>query len=268
MTRLDYDNSDISEAYQAARDLPRESAEMWMQKVESLLRSHCIEQILDLGSGMGRFSGYLAQAFSAHVVGVEPSEKMRDAALRNNDRQDVRFVSGSGESIPLQDGSVDMVFMSMIFHHLVDSDRCLREIHRVLAPDGFLVIRNSTKENLDQVPLLRCFPDARVLEEARMPSRVDLLRHAEQAGFSYLALEPVVQVFASNHLEYLRKVGKRGLSVFKLIPDASFDAGMAKLEEYCLSRADEPALEEIDLFVARRLGTTQFDVREKKRQKT
>lgn len=254
MKQLDYDDSGISATYRTSRELPAETMDLWMREIRSLLGGRHITRILDLGSGTGRFSGCLAQAFNAQVVGVEPSEKMRDVAVQNNDGQDVRFVHGSAEEIPLPDSSVDMVFMSMVFHYFPDPERCLREAHRVLTPGGFLVIRNATKETLDSVPMYECFPDAKGIDRSRLPSRPELARHVTAAGFGSPQLATVSQIWAPNHSELLRKVGERGLSVMWLIPEASFEEGMARLKEYCRTRSDEPVVEDVDLLVARKPG--------------
>lgn len=83
----------------------------------------------------------------------------------------VRFVQGSACDIPLEEGATDLVFMSQVFHHLVGCEAALGEIHRVLAAGGRLCLRQTTRENLDSYFYQRFFPEARAVDERRLPSR-------------------------------------------------------------------------------------------------
>jgi len=87
-------------------------------------------RILDLGAGTGRVTRELARRFE-HVVAVEPDERMR--ALHGE------AIAGSAEAIPLEDASVDAVFVGEAFHWF-DPEAAIPEIARVLRPRGGLAI--------------------------------------------------------------------------------------------------------------------------------
>ena len=86
--------------------------------------------MLDLGAGTGRVTRELAQRFE-HVVAVEPDERMR--ALHGG------AIEGSAEAIPLEDASVDAVFVGEAFHWF-DPQAAIPELERVLRPRGGLAI--------------------------------------------------------------------------------------------------------------------------------
>ena len=86
--------------------------------------------MLDLGAGTGRVTRELARRFE-HVFAVEPDERMR--ALHGE------AVAGSAEAIPLEDASVDAVFVGEAFHWF-DPEAAIPEIARVLRPRGGLAI--------------------------------------------------------------------------------------------------------------------------------
>ena len=88
--------------------------------------------MLDLGAGTGRLTRELVQRF-ASVVAIEPDDEMR--ALVGTGA----VLAGTAESIPLEDASVECVFVGEAFHWF-DAGRAIDEIARVLVPRGGLAI--------------------------------------------------------------------------------------------------------------------------------
>lgn len=90
--------------------------------------------VVDLGAG----TGLLAQGLvgrAAEVIAVEPSDNMRSelsAALPS-----VTALKGTGESMPLADGTANAVLCAQAWHW-VDVDHASREVARVLRPGGRL----------------------------------------------------------------------------------------------------------------------------------
>src|SRR5215208_3872943 len=117
---MDYDSTDIPVVYDCGRDHGPEVLQLWMNFVASCEGEQRLNTILDLGCGTGRFSQSLAAHFDAAVVGIDPSKKMLEQARRKLRDHRVRYQLGCGEAIPLPNDSVDLVFMSMSFHHFED----------------------------------------------------------------------------------------------------------------------------------------------------
>jgi ubiquinone/menaquinone biosynthesis C-methylase UbiE len=107
--------------------------------------------VLDLGAGSGIFSRQL-RPFVGRVTAVEPSASMRDSFRSAN--SDMEILDGSDVSIPIDDDSVDAVFVAQAFHWF-DAPRALQEIHRVLVPHGALgLIWNERDESVEWVAAL------------------------------------------------------------------------------------------------------------------
>lgn len=98
--------------------------------------------VLDLGCNTGRFSFELRDRFGCDVVGVDNDEDTIDHARRSlgPTHSGVTFASGSAESIPLPDDSVDFVWCRDVLELVADLDATYREIHRVLRPGARAVI--------------------------------------------------------------------------------------------------------------------------------
>ena len=91
---------------------------------------------LDLGAGTGKLTRALVPRFE-RVIAVEPDDAMRE--VLHEVVPEAESFPGHGESIPLEDDSVDAVFSAEAFHWFA-SDESVGEIVRVLRPRGALVI--------------------------------------------------------------------------------------------------------------------------------
>jgi ubiquinone/menaquinone biosynthesis C-methylase UbiE len=158
-------------------------------------------------------------------------------------------VDGTADRIPLESGSADFVFMSQVLHHIEDRQAGFREIRRVLKPTGRLGVRQTTRENLDSYFYQRFFPEARALDEGRLPYREELLGLATQSGFRLIALETLRHQIADTALDYVEKIALRTYSDLEYISDAAFGDGLTPFRNYCLAHPDFPRFAENDLHV-------------------
>jgi ubiquinone/menaquinone biosynthesis C-methylase UbiE len=152
---MDYDQTTMPSAYDAGRGYAPAVLAFWLNTIAAPLAGQRIGDILDLGCGTGRYTAALAAHFGARAVGVDPSEKMLAEARRKGGRN-TRFLRGSGEAIPLADDSVDMVFMSMVFHHFGGPKAAAKECYRVLREGGVACLRwrNGPDRQLSLRPVL------------------------------------------------------------------------------------------------------------------
>ncbi|HEY0970475.1 MAG TPA: class I SAM-dependent methyltransferase [Gemmatimonadales bacterium] len=101
------------------------------------------KRCLDAGCGGGRYTIAMASMGAASVVGMDVSESgLADAALRAEafGVDNVTFRQGSVLDLPFDDGEFDFVLCSGILHHTPGVERGLRELRRVLRPDGSLFL--------------------------------------------------------------------------------------------------------------------------------
>lgn len=97
-------------------------------------------RILDAGCGSGVYAVEL-QRRGADVIALDSSVKLVQRARRRTDASaDIRVHDLRDPLDWLDDGSVDDAIMALVLHHLDDPVPTLRELHRVLRPNGRLVI--------------------------------------------------------------------------------------------------------------------------------
>jgi SAM-dependent methyltransferase len=94
------------------------------------------DRVLDLAAGTGKLTREIAPLVN-EVIAVEPSLAM--LSILRHGLPDIDARSGRAENIPLPNGSVGVVFVADAFHWF-DVHAALAEIHRVLRPDGRLVL--------------------------------------------------------------------------------------------------------------------------------
>jgi ubiquinone/menaquinone biosynthesis C-methylase UbiE len=94
----------------------------------------------DLGAGTGFLSeGLLARGL--RVVAVDQSPAMlAELVGRLGSPAGLETRQGTAEALPVADGEVDFVFANMFLHHVEDPAAALREMARILAPGGTLVL--------------------------------------------------------------------------------------------------------------------------------
>ncbi|MDQ8161619.1 MAG: metalloregulator ArsR/SmtB family transcription factor [Gemmatimonadota bacterium] len=94
----------------------------------------------DLGCGTGALSAALSPHV-AHVYAVDASPAMLSAAsARLAGCHNVTLSEGTLEALPLGDASLDAAVLMLVLHHVADPVRALRDVRRVLRPNGRLLI--------------------------------------------------------------------------------------------------------------------------------
>lgn len=157
-----------------------------MYKIEEVARHEDTSSsisILDFGCGDGNSVKYMRQFFkNADLNGTDVSElSIREARDKNIDG--ASFKPYDGETLPFESCSMDVVFTSMVFHH-ISFDRhndVLGEVRRVLKPGGRFYIFEHNPLN----PVTR-----KIVRECEFDHDAILLPHnytkqiIEQGGFT------------------------------------------------------------------------------------
>lgn len=108
--------------------------------IKRLLKGKHFGKAIDIGGGYGRLC-LLLEKYADKVVLAEPSQQQLDIAkdfLKGHEEIERKLVQASDLEMP--DGSVDLVTMVRVLHHLPDPTAELGEIARVLSDDGYAII--------------------------------------------------------------------------------------------------------------------------------
>ncbi len=177
---------------------------------------------------------------------------MRAQAAEKTESDRVRFLAGDGGRIPVEDGSTDLVFMSMVIHHLPDLSATAKECARVLRPGGFVSIWNTVSDETGTYPYLDVFPSIRGIIEGKLTPRADLDRHFDSAGFDLHDREIVPHVVAADWQALADKMALRADSFVAQLPDAEYEAGLEALRDLAKQGEGRPSTLQVDRIVYRR----------------
>jgi SAM-dependent methyltransferase len=106
------------------------------------------ERVLDVGSGLGGPSRYIAWHYGCRVSGIDlTAEFVRVAEMLTRltglvDKVDYR--QGNALGLPFEDMSFDVVWSQNAAMNIADRDRLYREMRRVLKPGGRLALQEVT----------------------------------------------------------------------------------------------------------------------------
>src|ERR1700677_4377067 len=177
------------------------------------------EVVLDLGSGGGidvllsaRRVGPTGKAY-----GLDMTDEMLTLANQNKEKagvENVEFLKGEIEHIPLPDNSVDVVISNCVINLSSDKDAVLREAFRVLKPGGRfavsdVVTRGEMLPEIRKSVLLWVGCIAGALEEN------DYLRKLKRVGFVEAEVEPTRIYHVEDAREFL---SDRGFNVDAIAP--------------------------------------------------
>ena len=248
---MDYDKTSMPTAYDAGRGYSPAVLSLWLNVISRWVPKGSVSEILDIGCGTGRYSTALAAHFSARVIAVDPSEKML-AEARKKATEAVRYARASAESLPFPDSSMDMVFMSMVFHHFDDPDQAVRECRRVLRRGGTVCLRAATIDRIESYPYVPFFPRSSSILRNDLQSQAVIETVFVSAGFQPVSHELIRSEAAGNWTAYADKIAFRADSILVQLSHQEFQEGLAALRQHAATAPiNQPVIEFVDFFVFR-----------------
>ena len=203
----------------------------------ALAQLHPGETVLDLGSGGGidvllsaRRVGPAGKAY-----GLDMTDEMLALARENQRKagvENVEFLKGEIEQIPLPDNAVDVVISNCVINLSADKDRVLREAFRVLKPGGRFAVSDVVTRG--EIPAaIRRSVELWIGCLAGALDEQEYLAKLGAAGFAGASIEPTRVYRAEDARGFLEGYGLNVEEVAPLV-DGRFFSGFI--------RATKPAL--------------------------
>jgi ubiquinone/menaquinone biosynthesis C-methylase UbiE len=166
------------------------------------------ERVLDLGCGTGYdvFLAALETGPEGMVYGLDMTPEMLERARANQKAwgiENVSFMEGYLEDIPLSDDSVDVVISNCVINLSPDKEKVFRQIHRVLAAGGRMAVSDMVFTKPVPVEVRNSLSAWAGCVAGALPEE-DYRRMLEEAGFSVVSVERErVFTFSEEELQNL-----------------------------------------------------------------
>lgn len=125
------------------------SYDVWRRELKKFRRRDGAQplRIVDIGCGPGFLLSCLHRWFpGADLIGIDASEEL--LAVAKSRCNAMRTLKGDASSLPLGDGSADVVFALHVVEHLANPADLFKETCRILRPGGLLIMATPNAEGL------------------------------------------------------------------------------------------------------------------------
>lgn len=121
-----------------------------MRKLSSWVKNYTKPKILDIGTGNGNFINIITSLNTEFnsAVGIDVLDSSIKSCQANFNNEKITFMKMDALNIDFEDNTFDIVTLSNSLHHLDDISVILKEMERVLAPGGAIIICEMISNNL------------------------------------------------------------------------------------------------------------------------
>lgn len=192
------------------------------------------EKILDLGCGTGYYL-FLLSSLPVYLslTGLDNDKKALDEARVTLKGKKIKFIQGDSHNLPFKNNTFDKVVCSEVLEHLDNDEKTLKEIFRILKPDGVAVFSvpslefpffwdpiNWILQRLFNTHIKNGFFSGIWSGHKRLYTAADLKKKFERAKFKVLSFEELTfWCLPFNH--YIINIIARLLYDIKISPEIS-----------------------------------------------
>ena len=143
-------NQTAQKGFSHAADVYEQARPSYPTEVVDFIKSFLNETpdiVVDLGAGTGKLTRLLEPLNARELIAIEPVAEMREK-LKNIPIV-TKILDATAEQLPLDDHTVDMIICAQSFHWFA-THSALAEFHRVLKPNGRLVLIWNSDDQTDK----------------------------------------------------------------------------------------------------------------------
>jgi ubiquinone/menaquinone biosynthesis C-methylase UbiE len=148
------------------------------------------QTILEIGCGNGAGTRFIREFFQPRqLIATELDERLVEIAALKNKDSNVTVEVGNATSLRFENQTFDAVIGLSVIHHIPNWRDCIDELHRILKPDGLLILKELSIETFES-PFGRIA--RRFVEHpySAMLKKNEFIEYIEKKGFAILDCRP------------------------------------------------------------------------------
>ena len=177
----------------------------WRKKIVKILKSKNPSIILDVATGTGDLAIELVKTNAKKIIGLDISKGMLDVGINKinhkNLNNTIEMVIGDSENLKYEDNFFDAVTVSFGVRNFESLDLGLREIFRVLKPNGSLVILETS--NPTKFPFKQFYT---VYSKFILPT-IGKIFSKDKLAYNYLSESSAEFPYGEKFNNILKKIG-------------------------------------------------------------
>lgn len=177
----------------------------WRKKVVKLVKNTTPESILDIATGTGDLAINLAETNATKIVGLDISSGMleigKEKVSKKGLEDKIEMVLGDSENMPFEDNTFDAITVSFGIRNFETLENGLKEILRVLKPNGCFVILETS------VPTKTPYKQGYKFYTKNILPLIGKLFSKDRSAYKYLSESASVFPHGEALNNILRKIG-------------------------------------------------------------
>ena len=165
------------------------------------LPSETIQDVLELGCGIGTVAAYLADNYEMNVYGTDyDAEQIQIARNTQPQNAHLHYMVEDAANLSFQNASFDLIVSQNVFHHIPVWKSASKEVARVLKPRGYLIWLDLAFPKL----IRKLFQP--LIKNHSLYCLADVRRAFQTHGFEQLFHEKLIHgLFVHHHLVWQKK---------------------------------------------------------------
>ena len=184
--------------------------------------------IVDIGCGTGNETLNIYNNFKCKVYGIDPSENMLKKARQNSD--EIAWLKGHAESIPLRNNSVDIITLFFSTHHFSNISKVISEYNRIVKKSGIVFLVSITHDQMRSSLEYKFFPELVEYDIKRVPA-IELIESLfVQSGF-IVKLNTVHYEDRTIDVDYIKMIESRYRTGLNFLSDHQISQSLGQCLE-------------------------------------
>ena len=169
-----------------------------VKKLQGLSQLGSGKKILEIGCGNGVGTLLIEELFKpSEFIATEYDPRLVEIAQMKNNNSKVRVETGDATRLRFKDNEFDAVIGLSVIHHIPNWRECIKELQRVIKPNGLLIIKELSIETFESPfgKIARRFVEH---PYDSMLRKKEFLKVLEQQGFRLIIYQPHSMLYFLN----------------------------------------------------------------------